>query len=127
MDWWLIVRTPDGIHGYHLGDRDDSQLDDLIDRAAVVHDVPPDWIDQEGWEVQKTGGEPHETLLAQTTVHPLSSLSSVTPSQLDARRRAVADISRAERVANVERALASLDTSERDEFLDRHRTRSNPG
>lgn len=112
-----MVRTPTGVHAYQLGDAADSQLADLRDRAAIVHNLPHGL--QSGWEIQQTGGQPHPTLGA--TVHPVADLAAVTGTQLTTYRRDVAAASKAERMAGADRVLAAFDATEQDEFLDRYR------
>ena len=68
-DWWLIIRTPEGLHLYQLGDVDGEAQAEAVELRAEQHSVPDDWWSRknEGWDRSLGTGEPHPSLLAQAT------------------------------------------------------------
>jgi len=55
-DWWLIVRTPDGVHVWQAGGvPSDEQIEVAVDLAdgRLDHSVVG-----RGWDVSVTGGRP---------------------------------------------------------------------
>jgi hypothetical protein len=67
--WWLIIRTPDGMHIYELGEVDGEDLSAAIMARAAEVGVPDDWYarPEEGWELSLTAGEPHPSVMEQAT------------------------------------------------------------
>ena len=68
--WYLIVRTPtEGSHIYPVG-TDSGAFEGYVQAAVSIHGAPEDWaFTGLGWDLSLTQGEPHSTLLAQSTVH----------------------------------------------------------
>jgi hypothetical protein len=94
--WWLIIKTPQAVHCWNIGNPDDLGRDDLLDRARVASGFPAsdDWISNgSGYDLQITYGEPHPSLLERATVGTVADLSKVdaelVAQHADARRAAV--------------------------------------
>lgn len=121
MDWWLIITADGAVHAYRLGDPDDDTRHNLVERANIAHNIPHGWLNQPGWDVQLTDGQPHPSLLARATVHSPVELAAVTAEQIAAHQRAAAEASKADRMDSAERALLAMDATEQDEWLDRRR------
>lgn len=76
MNWWLIIKTPTGVHAWQVDDDPDPA--DTALRARVLLDMPPGdrWqIEPNGWDVQLTPGPPHPNLAA--TERPVAELARV--------------------------------------------------
>jgi hypothetical protein len=112
MNWWLIIRTPDGIYCWPVWGEHDAPDETLINAARVAVGFPAhdDWIDDgSGHSVSLTLGDLHPTLMARATVGTVADLNEVDAQLVAAHVQARAASMVQARKAAAQRVLADLD------------------
>lgn len=111
MNWWLIIRTPEGAHAWPVWGEDDQPDEALINAARVATGFPAhdQWTEGSGYDVQLTLGDPHPTLLEQAAVGTRDDLSNVDVRLVTAHADARATAARQSIVDGAKAALVDLD------------------
>lgn len=119
MSTWALIRTPGGVHVWDLGDGDDAQRTDLINRARVTAGFPADdaWVGS-GYDLSLSSGAPHPSLLDRATVGTVEDLSKVDARLVDQHVAARLQAHHATAVAGAKRAILALDEARLEQVLD---------
>lgn len=110
MNWWLIIRTPDGVHAWPVWEEHGESDETLINAARVSAGFPAhDQWGNDGFDIQLTLGDPHPTLLERATVGTVEDLRQVAAVAVTAHADARAAAIRQTQIDAARTAYALLD------------------
>lgn len=127
LNWWIVVRTPDGISAWEIGDPGPDTVTDLVMRARALTGFPhgDGWAMNpvRDWDLALTE-EPHPDLGAR--LRPLDELTGLSAGVLEPYVAQAAQVAREQRLADASAVLAGLADEDLDELIARRQNRSAP-
>lgn len=112
--WWIIVRAPDEIRCWNIGNPNDNKREDLLNRARTAVGFPArdEWAwDGSPWEVSLHAGEPHPSIrgFEDVNVHDVAELLNIDPAIVTAHAAARTEATRAAQAqGSVDVALSAI-------------------